>query len=532
MLERLLSWVIFPALVFILCFQGGMYQRHHSNNVSSAPLKPCSPSTSSEAAPEAGASIAEVLEQPLPVVQLRADGQPPDDLLAAAAVRALPAGPAQELVEVDAEAFHKHRFEYMGEISTVSTTVLQRVGESETQDGCTKFVNPFSFIHRNGGGDKPTCLAVVKTSVPASPPIIRYKPKMVKLNDPGADGHGFFTKVTIPRSREKTALKFWPFAENFNAMERYLKNKLDSRGYAAKGIDTLVVMVVNAGELDLYMNLACSAELHGVSMDNWVVFSGSESIVDIIETTGALGLYHSSFFGVSHKASHDYLDFTFVDMMWYKCFSIYLILREGYNLVFQDVDLVWFRDPVPYFKDLIQKDSEKFTGQDVRPLDAILSDDGQRSLRYTPFFANSGFYYLASNAEMINMAYGIMTAFPMIQRLGSQQNMYTMRLLESMTNFGIRTYFLDIEDFPNGYLYHHNKPYMKRFQERMVPQAFNFHMCWTQGKKDKLKYMKLTGLWYLSEEAVEIMTRKQLKKSFKNFSALATKMCSRKEGWM
>jgi hypothetical protein len=88
-------------------------------------------------------------------------------------------------------------------------------------------------------------------------------------------------------------------------------------------------------------------------MEDFVVFAGSAAILPMIETTGALGLYHPGFFGVSKAASHDYLDFTFVDMMWYKCFSIYLILREGYNLVFQDVDLVWFRDPVPYFKKVV-----------------------------------------------------------------------------------------------------------------------------------------------------------------------------------
>lgn len=33
----------------------------------------------------------------------------------------------------------------------------------------------------------------------------------------------------------------------------------------------------------------------------------------------------------------------------------------------------------------------------VSEVDAFLSDDGQRSLRYTPFYANSGFYFLFAN---------------------------------------------------------------------------------------------------------------------------------------
>lgn len=64
-----------------------------------------------------------------------------------------------------------------------------------------------------------------------------------------------------------------------------------------------------------------------------------------------MGLYHVGYAAVSKKASVDYLDRVFVDMMWYKAFSIYLVLRQGINVLFQDVDLVWFRDPMQYFHD-------------------------------------------------------------------------------------------------------------------------------------------------------------------------------------
>ena len=74
-------------------------------------------------------------------------------------------------------------------------------------------------------------------------------------------------------------------------------------------------------------------------------------IVTLIEATGAMGLYHEGYAAVSKKASVDYLDRVFVDMMWYKAFSIYLVLRRGINVLFQDVDLVWFRDPMQYFHD-------------------------------------------------------------------------------------------------------------------------------------------------------------------------------------
>lgn len=116
-------------------------------------------------------------------------------------------------------------------------------------------------------------------------------------------------------------------------------------------------------------------------------------IVTTIEATGAMGIFHIGFSSVSKDASNDYLDRVFVDMMWYKAFALFLILRMNINVLFQDVDLVWFKDPFPYFHNYIKETESKalVTGSNV---EGFFSDDGQRSLRYAPFYANSGFYYL------------------------------------------------------------------------------------------------------------------------------------------
>ena len=41
-------------------------------------------------------------------------------------------------------------------------------------------------------------------------------------------------------------------------------------------------------------------------------------------------------------------------MMWYKAFSVWLLLRLGCNVLFQDVDLVWFKEPFSYFRAYVQ----------------------------------------------------------------------------------------------------------------------------------------------------------------------------------
>jgi len=57
-------------------------------------------------------------------------------------------------------------------------------------------------------------------------------------------------------------------------------------------------------------------------------------------------------------------------------------------------------------------------------------------------------------------------------------------------------------------------------------------MCWTQGKKDKLKYMKISGMWYLSEQASDMITAVTTPAKYRTFDAMSKDMCSKEQGWM
>eukprot|EP01031_Cornospumella_fuschlensis_P023523 gene23523-28529_t len=303
---------------------------------------------------------------------------------------------------------------------------------------------------------------------------------------------GFFRKVPKERGRERTKEKLGTFLKYFADIEKQLRQKFRERGIQ-KG-DDIVVMVVNEGELDLFVNFACSCRFHSISMSHILVFAGSEGMVRIVEATGAMGLYHTGFASVSRKASQDYLDRVFVDMMWYKAFSVYIVLREGLNILFQDVDLVWFREPWQYFKEYM---AESQVGEGT-PVMGFFSDDGQRSKRYTPFFANSGFYYLKSSPESTYFTWSVMIAMDAIQVLGSHQNVFTTRLIEGLALNFASIKLLPLEDFPTGIMYHHHREYMRLLDQGKV-HPYNFHMCWTQGKSEKLRYLRNVKMWYLSE---------------------------------
>ncbi len=223
----------------------------------------------------------------------------------------------------------------------------------------------------------------------------------------------------------------------------------------------------------------------------------------MISSTGALGFYHEEFATASREHSVAYLDGVFVDMMWYKAFSVWLLLHLHRNVLFQDIDIIWLKNPFPFFHQSIQAFKTRARSApssfSSHP-DAYLSDDGQRaSPRFSPFYANSGFYYFLSNEKTIQVAWSIMMAFDVMQSGGSHQNVFTQRILEGYDMFSFFTQSLSQREFTNGAMYHHQPTFIKKIQSRQVV-PYMFHMCWTANKQQKLDYFHTAHMWYLQPE--------------------------------
>jgi hypothetical protein len=85
-----------------------------------------------------------------------------------------------------------------------------------------------------------------------------------------------------------------------------------------------------------------------------------------------------------------------------------------------------------------------------------------------------------------------------VQVLGSHQNVFTAKMVEGLSLGYQHAVILPLYKFPTGILYHHDRKYMKRLKKG-EEKPYGFHMCWTQGKPDKLKYLRKAGMWYLTE---------------------------------
>jgi hypothetical protein len=260
-------------------------------------------------------------------------------------------------------------------------------------------------------------------------------------------------------------------------------------------IRTIIVMVANEGVYDLLLNFLCSIDNIGtVNKRDIVVFVGTKSFAAVVENLGVHALHSTALGSMPEHAAGGYLDKTFSRMMWFKATSVYLAAKCGYHVLFQDVDLVWLTNPIPYMLSIES--------------DVSFMDDGARSPRYTPFFVNSGFYLVKANPRTAYFEEKLLKSGPSeIGFTHSHQSVLIRHVSESSHHAGLKVYVLDRELFPSGQAYHENKPFIKKIINHDF-RPYVFHMCWTSNRVDKVKYFKEMGLWYLPYDGNEKTVRK------------------------
>eukprot|EP00934_Nitzschia_sp_Nitz4_P002166 Nitzschia sp. Nitz4//scaffold111_size72815//50782//52795//NITZ4_005796-RA/size72815-augustus-gene-0.15-mRNA-1//1//CDS//3329533198//2166//frame0 len=259
---------------------------------------------------------------------------------------------------------------------------------------------------------------------------------------------------------------------------------------------TVVVQVCNYGQLELFANFMCSSKARGLDTSKILMFATDEETYELSKQLGIPAYYSEAIFGRMPKgAARGYGDRTFTKMMMAKVYCVHMVLSLGYNVLFQDVDVVWYRDPLPYLE------SPQF-----KEWDLMFQDDGARSHRYAPYSPNTGFYFVRYSAETIFLFDMLLRSVDNIARMASHQAALTVLLNHHATWRGLRVKVWkkgDTNPFPGGVEYHRNHDLMKRIiQRKAEPQPYIFHMSWTTNKDNKDKFFKQMGEWYLKENCL------------------------------
>lgn len=353
---------------------------------------------------------------------------------------------------------------------------------------CTSNVNPYVSI------EEESCIALTFVDSRDNYNLLRYtvpvfKSSKAMINNDSTRAllfNGFFQKVEEREGRDRQHEYMLNFLANLPDIAKYVRDTLENNGIV-RGND-IILMVVNMGEIDLLLNFICSCKKHGIIIFNIVVFTSSHEVLSLVESNGMVCISHRSFLLVQQQASQYFLDSIFTDMMWYKSFSVWLLLHLGYSVLYQDVDIIWYKHPLEYILSM----------QQHRNYDMYVTDDGQRTVRFSPFYTNSGFFYMSNNERCLYFSYSILTSYAYLLATGSHQFLFQKNLLEAIDNFRILPFILEQSLFPGGIKVHHDKPYMRGLKDGII-QPYLFHMCWTKNKQHKITNFKDLNMWYIND---------------------------------
>jgi Nucleotide-diphospho-sugar transferase len=209
---------------------------------------------------------------------------------------------------------------------------------------------------------------------------------------------------------------------------------------------------------------------------------------DLAEGMGLTTFYNTDIFGdMPTKAARSYGDFYFMKMMAAKVYCVQLISMLGHDVLFSDVDVVWYKNPLTWFHDPSNPTA-----------DVYFQDDGNHALFYAPYSANTGFYYVRNNVRTRYFFNSLLMAGDLIISTRSHQNALIALLNEHASMYGLKVKIWErnLEEFPGGFSFHRKRDFMKDVVQGKVSPII-FHMSWTKNKDNKIKFFEQMGEFYL-----------------------------------
>jgi len=256
---------------------------------------------------------------------------------------------------------------------------------------------------------------------------------------------------------------------------------------------TVTVMVANFGQSELLVNFVCSARARGHDISSIILFATDPETKELAEGLGLVAFYDKWNYGeIPSDAASRYGDKKFTAMMMAKVMCVQMVSSLGYNILFQDVDIIWYKNPIPFFEN---EDDKK-----LQDFDLLFQDDGGHSVRYAPYSANSGFYYVRANQKTAHFFSNLLTSGDLVLETKSHQQALIALLSEHVSLFGLRVkvFSRDTDEFPGGYQFHQKTgKYMKKLFDHSV-DPYIFHMSWTFNKDNKLLFFQQLGEWYVN----------------------------------
>jgi len=253
----------------------------------------------------------------------------------------------------------------------------------------------------------------------------------------------------------------------------------------------IVLVTINYGYAFLFVNWVCSVKRLGLDPKNFtLVIVAEKKSAELAKQMGFRfvsvrdWLRHKSK-SISTKAMET---FGLGDYKWIAgIMNLYLtdLIDLGYNVLMQDADVTWNRNPMPY---LVSSDNYDI----LLVEDITLKHEEDERPRLLDKQRNGGFLFYQNNCRTRIYAATLRNCIVHIFWRRSDQVIMN-RLLESYRFKGIQVGYLPRDLFLNGNRW---KPYGLQQKEHVPWNPYIFHASWTQDMNDKILKFVSVSQWY------------------------------------
>ena len=223
------------------------------------------------------------------------------------------------------------------------------------------------------------------------------------------------------------------YDETWNSLKPIAAKVARGRGRgSSKG--AITVMVSNFGQAQLLLNFVCASKSVGNDLSNVILFAMDEKTYNLAQKLDLATFYPKHLFDgyVPKKKIEDYTfgDVKFATIMMGKIYSVQLVNDLGYDVLFQDLDVIPLRPDVMEYFYSVRKDAAD--------VDMFFQYDNNHNSEHAPYSANSGFYFVKHNAKTVYFFSMLARMGDLVLKTGSHQQTMSILIGEHMATHGLK----------------------------------------------------------------------------------------------
>lgn len=246
----------------------------------------------------------------------------------------------------------------------------------------------------------------------------------------------------------------------------------------------LITLLFCSKFMPLFENWLASCRTHGIEVHHrLIVFTLDERAHSRTLELGVKSCFLNPQLYGEAGGSAGFADRKFSRTMFYKNAVINELLELGANVLFQDVDVIWLKDPLDYL------------AHAARDADVCFMYDGPNP-HHRPLHANTGFFYVnctAASKALFETAQGNTAA---IFATGSHQ-IPLNRILAHFAAYNVLTVkVLPESEFLNGHLFNLRNGLSPK-AENWRAHGYVMHYSWTYDMLEKRQKIEQFGLDYM-----------------------------------